>query len=179
MPLRSVILKARSVRRPQHAGERTKAPTVPSHAPGPERRENPMNRLMLIAVVATTSALVGCNEPPPGSRYQIGYIGEHGIVRLDTHTGEMRRFVAALGGDVAAPSQVRIVFDQALLEGCVELGHIPSPEAAKDITAAMGGDTAYFGKNKALKDAAWAYKCKAAPALVPPQQSSSERRSPR
>jgi len=137
-----------------------------------------MNELMLLAVVATTSALVGCSEPPPGPRYQISSIGENGIVRLDTHTGEMRRFVAALGGDVAAPSQVRIVFDGALLEGCVELGHISLPEAAQDITAAMNGDTAYFGKNKALKDAAWAYKCKAAPARMPPQ-SSSERRSPR
>jgi len=117
-----------------------------------------MGRLLI--VVATAPVIVGCNQVSSGPRYQIARVDDGTVVRLDTNTGDIRRFVIVVGGAVAAPSQMRIVHDAASVEGCDELGHRPSREVAREFTAAKGGDTAFYGKSKGGTDEAWAYTCR-------------------
>lgn len=116
-----------------------------------------MNRTIL-ALGAAVALVAGCNEMLSGPRYQIAQIDGGSVVRLDTRTGEMRRFVMVLGGDVAAPSQMRIVHDRNALNDCAELGHV-NKEAARDETAVKGGDAVYYGKSRGGTDEAWAYRC--------------------
>src|SRR5262245_6678715 len=119
-----------------------------------------MNRLVIAAVAAAT-VLVGCGQPPYDLRYQIVRVNDESIERIDTHTGEIRRFVIVLDGDIAAPSQVRIVRDDvSSLKGCEELMHLPLPRrprvGGQDATARIGGDTVFFGKSQGGTDEAWA-----------------------
>ncbi len=116
---------------------------------------------LLIVVLAVAVLVAGCNQPPSGPRYQIARINDHSIVRLDTHTGDMFRFVAVVDGDVAAPSQVRVVHEAAAVHGCEELGHVgPAERGTREVAAVKGGDTILYGKSKAGTDEAWAYKCR-------------------
>lgn len=125
-----------------------------------------MSRLLIVVVVAAALA-VGCSQPPSGPRYQIAQITDGSIVRLDTNNGDMRRFVMAIDGDVAAPSQVRIVHEDAAVAGCDELGHV-GREGARELAAVKGGDTVLYGKSKGGTDEAWAYRCrKVAAPLIP------------
>ena len=135
--------------------------------------------VIAFAVVAMGNMLGGCSPPPFGARYQIVRVRDDTIVRLDVYTGEMRRFVAVIDGDVASPSQVRIVRDHVSLQGCHQLEHLPLSgeqhfSGAQELTARLGGDTVFFGKSQAGTDEAWAYGCRKAPA--PPRiENRSER----
>lgn len=122
-----------------------------------------MRALVGLTVLAlTTPLLVGCNAPPPvvppSPRYQIAQIGDSGVVRLDTHTGEMRRYVVVIGGDVAAPSEMQTVRDTAEVSDCAELGYV-NKDVAQDLTAVKGGNTVLFAKNTSGENGAWAYRC--------------------
>jgi len=94
----------------------------------------------------------GCTEGGP--RYQIAQIQDGSLVRLDTRTGDMRRFVMVIGGDVAAPSHMRIVHDTKVVGDCVDLGRTVDREVARDETAARGGDTILYAKSQAGTDEA-------------------------
>ena len=112
----------------------------------------------IFALAAVAALVAGCNEILSGPRYQIAQIDSGSVVRLDTRTGDMRRFIMVLGGDVAAPSLMRIVHDGNAVSDCVELGHVVK-DAARDVTAAKGGDTVLYGKSQRGTDEAWAYRC--------------------
>ena len=66
----------------------------------------------------------------------------------------MRRFVMVIGGDVAAPSHMRIVHDTKVVGDCVDLGRTVDREVARDETAARGGDTILYAKSQAGTDEA-------------------------
>lgn len=124
-----------------------------------------MSRL-LILIVAAAAVVAGCGERPSGPRYQIARVDDGAIVRLDTHTGDMRRFVIVIGGDVAAPSQLRAVHEAGAVKDCDALGYV-GLELAREGTAMKGGDTILYGKSKAETDEAWAYRCsKVAPSVT-------------
>jgi hypothetical protein len=117
-----------------------------------------MTRRAILALAALAALAAGCNELFSGPRYQIAQIDGGSVVRLDTRTGDMRRFVMVLGGDVAAPSQIRTVHDGSAVSDCVELGHV-NKDTARDEAAVKAGDTVLYGKSRAGTDEAWAYRC--------------------
>jgi len=113
---------------------------------------------MLLVVAIIAPLVAGCNEMFSGPRYQIARIDDSTVVRLDTRTGEMKRFVVVIGGDVASPSKISIVHDAQAVADCVHLGHT-SREVSREFAAVKGGDTVFFGKSKGGTDEAWAYRC--------------------
>ncbi len=132
---------------------------------------------MLVVIVTSAGLTFGCNQPASGPRYQIVRANDGTIVRLDTHTGDMRRFVIVIGGDLAAPAQMRIVHDSTAVDGCDELGWV-GRAGAREATAIKGGDTVLYGKSQGGTDEAWAYRCSSAIDASKSAEKASGARAP-